>query len=330
MSEDSFLSEFDGIDEFKDIVRKSFDETNENVYFSVIGHNQLDLIGEKIPDEELFALSDEICKYGLPLNKEHDLRIPPFGKVIKSTILAKRHDPTYLILFGAIKIFNKNDYLPLPIIDNYLVPKNLLLHDFYNGNIQIGYSTNEIDHLLISESINELDKEFNIKTFREERRSKDPLIILSFVLPAYLLYPAIKKYAEKLGESAFEKQSKFISWVRNSIYKKINRKVLYKFSSPYKNCDISFMIQTNDLELLTSAIQDIENASTKAIFLVDKIVHKNPSHLVYLYDHEKTKQWIPEYIKTIDNKVFTDKPYLLSLEELKINSSLSLGTTYFD
>jgi len=187
---------------------------------------------------------------------------------------------------------------------------------FSNKNVVVGYNKDDLDSKVIEAALKNSPDFVNSISEKEIKKSIDPVTVLNFAVPASIIYPFVKKYMEKNGEYIAEKQKQFISWIIKKITKKIKRRVLYNFSSPYKGCSVDFIIETDKEDLLQEAFVDIEKAGIAAKAIIDSFIIKSPNKLVYVYDHERSHKWLPSFLMTVDGEVYTDKPALMAAESI--------------
>jgi hypothetical protein len=320
-----FYKEYSGIKDFETSVYKEFSQY-KNIVFGVVSTNQPDLIGDCIDDKELGKLCDQICKYGLALNIRHDIRIPPIGNTISAKIFKSNYDNKKLAIYAAMALFSEKHYSPLPeIIVNG--ENELENSDFsYNEKIELGFDNYETINELMSKILSDAPEFVSRQLIKEFRKSIDPIItLITLAIPTGII---ITKYAEKQVETINQIQKEFLSWLKNSVCKKINKTILYRFTNPYKGCEVNFVVETKDPELLGIAFGKLNETLPKARLIIDHLENEFPIELVYVFDHEKPKRWLPSYVKTVNNKIFTDKPYLMSIEELKNFGGLSIAGSH--
>ena len=307
------FEEFDGVESFfNEVIKTHGNEDFEDYLCAVISTDQVDTHGHCLTINALKKAETSINSKGLPLNAHHDPRIPPFGKTIAAKLITSR-DGTKNFLFGVLATFKKEFYKPFPEI-----PHNssycAKISDFLTEPVEIEFSDVEIDDSIIMGAVDAAPDFVASKVIKVARKAADPITILSFAIPGFIVYPFIKSYMSALGKDAAELQKRFISWVIESFAKKLKRRVLYSFKSPYRGCQVDFVVETDKPQHLTTALETVQKTGITAQYLIDYLIDKEPVELVYIYDID-TENWIPSYLKTAKGEISTDKPYLMSLEQ---------------
>lgn len=305
--------DFEGVNEFfNNAIKLHGCDQYEDYICAVISTDQVDAHGDCLSIEALKKAEFFINENGLSLNAHHDPRIPPLGKALAAKLIPNnRGDKNYL--FGVFATYKQNFYRSLPA-----APKDSLHEiredDFLHGFAKVEFSDAELNADLIIEALSFAPNIVSRAPIRAIRKAAEPITILSFVVPGIIIYPFVQSYMSALGKGAAEKQSQFFTWIIDRLSKKIKRRILYKFNSPYRGCSVDFVVETDKPAELQKAIHKIGTGGTKAKGLIDHLINENPISLVYVFDIE-AEDWIPSYIKTNSGEIYTDKPYLMSAEQ---------------
>ncbi|HIF9368150.1 TPA: hypothetical protein ACX6RS_000176 [Photobacterium damselae] len=310
---DKIFEQFDGAKSFFDETILMYKSSNFEEYMcAVVATDEVDLHNECLTLDALRSAESKINSYGLPFNAHHDPRIAPLGKTLLAKVI-RSNDGSKNYLFGVIGLYSQSFYKSLPknISETNYVPNS---EDYCKNDIELAFSHNEVDESLIDEAISNSPCFVSKKVNKDVRKAADPITILSFAIPAAIVYPFAKKYMEKNGEYVAELQKQFVRWLFKYFVKKLNRKTLYEFSSPYRGCSVKYIVETKSTIEIRSAIESIEIAGDKAKKLIDSMYDKNPTVLIYVFDSE-VSDWIPSYVKTQNGDIYTDKPYLMAKEQ---------------
>lgn len=305
--------EFDGVDDFfNEVIETHGSSDFEDYLCAVISTDQVDTHGHCLTINALRNVENSINSKGLPLIAHHDYRIPPFGKTLAAKLITSK-DGKKNFLFGIIATFKKDFYKPFPKVPNnssYCAK----ISDFFDDLIEIEFSDVEIDESIIREALDTAPDVVAHNPVKVARKAADPVTVLGFVIPGLFVYPFVKSYMSTLGKNAAESQKHFVSWVIGSVAKKLKRRILYKFDSPYRGCQVDFVVETDKPQYLTTALDKIKKAGKNASYLIDHLIDEEPVKLVYVYDID-AENWIPSYLKTAKGEILTDKPYLMSAEQ---------------
>lgn len=323
----STFDDFDGAEEFFESTLSKFkSDIYDDFVLGVISTNQVDTHGDKMSLEALKSIEQTINTHGLPLNAHHDPRIATFGRTLAAKMLTSQ-DGSKVYVFGVIATYSKKFYKPFPknkgFFESDYVPSE---GDISFDPVKIEFSNIEIDEDIMVKALGNAPEFVAPTPNIAVRKAADPVTILSIAIPASIALPFLTGYFNKLGEQAANHQERFIKWLTESIVKKVNKRVLYDFNTPYRACKVEFIIETNSPALIKQAINQISNASDSAKKLIDNLANERPRRLVYVY-HNCDKIWVPEHLTLNNGEVLTDRPYLMSLEEF---GGLSIGASIDD
>lgn len=323
----SDFDDFDGVEEFyKGTLRKLKSDIYDEFVLGVVSTNKVDIHGDQMSLEALKSTEIAINKHGLPLNAHHDPRIATFGRTLAAKMLTSR-DGEKNYVFAVIATYSKSFYRPFPTemsaLNSGYIPTET---DVSFGDVEIEYSNIELDEDIITSALANAPEFVATKPHIAVRKAADPVTILSIAIPASIALPFLTGYFNKLGEQTANHQERFASWLVNSIVKKVNKRVLYNFNTPYRGCLVEFIIETNSPVLIKDSINQITDASNNAKKLIDNLIDESPKRLVYVY-HNDDQMWVPEHVTLGSGQVLTDRPYLMSMEEF---GGLSIGARIAD
>ena len=323
----SEFDDFDGVEEFfESTLRKLKSDIYDEFVLGVVSTDEVDTHGDKMSLKALKSTEIAINTHGLPLNAHHDPRIATFGRTLAAKMLTSR-DGEKNYVFAVIATYSKSFYRPFPTemsaLNSSYIPTEA---DVSFGNVEIEYSNIELDKYVITSALANAPEFVTTKPHIAVRKAADPVTILSIAIPASIALPFLTGYFNKLGEKAVSHQERFVSWLINSIVKRVNKRILYNFNTPYRGCMVEFIIETNSPVLIKSSINQIKDASHNAKQLIDNLVDESPKRLVYVY-HNDDQMWVPEHVTLGSGQVLTDRPYLMSMEGF---GGLSIGARIAD
>jgi len=149
-------------------------------------------------------------------------------------------------------------------------------------------------------------------------------ITFSVVSAGLLVNPFTKKFLEKWGEEAAEQTIAFSKWLAKSVVAKFTKNDKVLLRSVSNGCDVEFVIDFSEPEMVTLAAQQVFESGRLAAKLVGALKQYGPRRVVYAFD-PAAKKWFPKFAVTRYGGVITDQPYLITIDTSR--GGLSLGGT---
>jgi hypothetical protein len=177
----------------------------------------------------------------------------------------------------------------------------------------LSFNPFELPFSLLEELIGSSPDFVDNRVFEERRKSADVAIaLLRLVVPAGLVFGAVKKIGEKTTELATES---VFTWLKESVMKAVgtwssenNRTTMLVLETEIEGCVVEYVTSLKDELDRVEAASSVYTAFAESISIVQQLISYGPTRLVLEYD-EQRKRWIPLYLVTRQG-VFTDRPYL--------------------
>lgn len=141
---------------------------------------------------------------------------------------------------------------------------------------------------------------------------------------ALIWNPLVTTIATKAGEDTYKAMRKW----QERLFRKFSehKNPIIALQAVLSDCDITFIVRGNDLDILMAASAGLEAAASQAHHLVQALRRQNAPlrALFYEFDPER-KAWIPSYAELRDGRFITDNRTLILAENLPKGLSLGLG-----
>jgi len=315
------------------------DEPVADYIQGILATTSIDAQGEAFGQEALEALVTMVNTQGLWMTVAHDPLIHPQGRFFAAKMFYAPHSRTHFVvgvggLYDSSKLKRFADFgIETLTHGAILEPEPELEPDSESGTdpmlITIGANPHEIDFAVLEDLLSDAPPSVSREIETHFRKSLDTLLtILTFVIPIAALAksPFFKKYQEQLATPAAEATLDALRWLKEKVVavvaSKANRRLLYHFSSPYKGSELGFYIDSNDPSVAIAAIDSVVGAAHLAMKLIEHLQPYGVERVAYVFDHRKSKAWLPLYAVTRNAGVITDQPQLISMERFR---GLSLG-----
>lgn len=223
---------------------------------SVVATTLLDKQNEKLSLEGLNSLVSSLERYNIPLNIEHDPRMPPIGRVIKGYV-RERSDHE----FEAVALLELFDNEMDKIENNN---KDLRLHESPDQFV-LGYSFSHKNGNDLNE-IKEIEILINSKAFYEAKKSADPISIISLT-GAFVIGGIATGFLNQIGVNLWEKLKPKL--VKLSSKNKTTNLLVFRML--IKNMNISIEIEI----ILTNPVEsDLDTFINKTTYNLDQVLEE--------------------------------------------------------
>jgi hypothetical protein len=296
------------------------DERFTTISAGILTASVPDLQNEIIDPDCLEDMAAKINKDSMWMLREHNPLLGIVGRVLAA---GRFYAPESGAYFVAI-VCGSYDLDCLPTFQDIGVDISLPIESTYDlpdtervAKARLGYSPHEIPETAI-EAMLEQAPEFVARDAAEQaRKSAEPIPILTVFASIWLLMsnPFSKKFLERFGERSADEAIAFLSWLKDRVFTKLNRKTLFVLETRYEGCKVEFVISSTNPAILIEATQCVHDAAQSAIVLVDKLKHRGIQKLIYEY-HLPTKKWLPLSAATREVGVISNRAALIALDQL--------------
>ena len=138
----------------------------------IIASTLVDKQGEKLSRQMLEQLAQSANEHYIPINIEHDPRVPPVGRIISSSV-RERDDGEYEAI-AQLEMFDES-FPTLNPSDN----REMIIRTPPASGIVISYDWSHKNNPIDMENINEISKLLNHPPSYEVKKSLDPISIIS-------------------------------------------------------------------------------------------------------------------------------------------------------
>lgn len=264
----------------------------------IIATSHVDSYGDMFALEALESLVEQIKTMYIPVNIEHDLRIPPHGRLISAKLIMLE-DGEYAVE-AVSEIFEESDKIEL--VNN---SREMPLYTYDIDTLGIHYDLTYKDPES-QKIIKEISTVFNATPQEEVKKALEPISILT-IGGAFILGAVAGGFFNKLGSDAWDALKEKLKRLLKKQGEKSNERLLtFKFTLISEDSKtISEIILTNPND------DDIESFFNHGFKQLDEISPKYtaPSiglkKIVFCYSHGKLsleygvrKDAVPIYPKT--------------------------------
>lgn len=229
----------------------------------IIATTHVDLQFEKLSHSALESMARQINECYLPLDIEHDLRLPPVGRVVAAKIVALQDGESALV--GTMEIFDESDAIDSINGDGRKIP----IRDREIESIQLIY-----DRGLLDEDGQELIADLARISGKHEqpehyvKKSLDPITIIIILAGLFPIEKIAEGFLTKLGEDSYNK-------LKSSLGKWLHKK---ESSTSEKVLDFSFAAVHNgktvevQVFITNPSEHDLEEFLDKALNRLDVLL----------------------------------------------------------
>jgi hypothetical protein len=271
-------------------------------------------------------LVTEINRYGQPLLNSHDPGKPQ-GKLIAAKLFRAPSGARFIgvvlgyYLDGDIPTFSDFEF---DFLANPGAPDTLRELDD-SDYIEVGTDFREVDKAWVVAVAGEAPIEVRKRGL--SHNAAEPLVELVRVSLPYVALvwnPFITAIASEAGKDTYKAMK---GWLAR-LFTKVSelKKPILVLRGWLGDCDVSFIVRGNDVNMLVAARDGLETAASQAHHLVSALREQNApiGSLVYEFDSEK-KAWLPSFGVLRDGRLITDRRALILAENLPQGLSLGLG-----
>lgn len=185
--------------------------------------------GEKISKEALEGMVSQVKEQYIPINIEHDPRIPTQGRIADAHI-RKRDDGEYEVV-ADFEIFEEGDSAA-----STMGTKSIVERSFPNDKLSLNFDRN-FNNKNDQENINKISNLINAETHPSIKNSLDPIGVIE--IAGLVAFGAITKgFLSKIGSDAFEATKKQLVEIFSRKKEGENEKIL----------TLSFKVVKNEIE----------------------------------------------------------------------------------
>ncbi len=294
--------------------RESFSE----LFSSVLSTSQIDMQGDAFAPNALEQMAAQVSREPVWLGFNHDPLVPPLGRIVAAKVFFAPQSQLYFMT-GVIGRYEASSYTSFATLQ----PQSgqLATADIPRPEgplATLAFNPHEISADDVRDVLEDAPDFVARKPVFAFRKAADPIVVITVIVSAWLLTknPFTEKFLQKHGEAAGELSLGLMKWLKGKVLALIARlrkpRVLLEIHSPFNNCLVDFVVDSQDVTVLTTALEHVQQACPGAYALVMQVKEWEPQRVVYVWEKSIGK-WLPLYV-TSKRGVITDRPYLLAVE----------------
>lgn len=221
----------------------------------IIASTLVDKQGEKLSRQVLEQLAQSANEHYIPINIEHDPRIPPVGRIISSSV-RERDDGEYEAI-ARLQMFD-NSFSELNLADN----REMIIRKIPINSIVISYGWGHKNNPADMDNIDGISKILNHPPSYEAKKSLDPINIISLTF-AFMVGGFFSGLFNKIGADAWDTiKIKLKPLISKAEHRKGDQLLIFRNITEVNNNPVEVeVILTNPSEQLISQFisTDIKN-----------------------------------------------------------------------